>query len=784
MRAEALAHRWWAALLLGAVLLSTGCVTLAPRHGANSSERPRPLSTLRETVASTPPLEVPSALASTDPGEEAFSSGAGPQERLHRRRSARGLGPDAALASAGEATRYEVLSVGPATEGPPSCGGQSVPAGWPDFSSGDSEALLAPFLTCSSPAEYVALQERVDMPRLLEALDDWSAVRLGALGPVREDAAHLLQRKRTGFLLSATGRYGHVHAEVFALYLLHSAYDDEVNEVLGLLAEDKQLSQTLGLMPAVQGELERRGRPLSRYTDRGEQAGDVLRGLGRAAKDVLATSPLSDGTRYTELSARRAQLPPPYLQAAQEVERALALRHFSEDSVALGSFDHLTFGAPLGAYYLLAGLGHGGTLAVQGEYEQATREMAPGVLLVTVFVGGKGLGSLSKGKGTAGVRLRLLNGLEAMEARLGALQETARQLQGLMGREGLRELARYIQASREAGRFVAVGGADAALALYEAQGNVGKARPLLSKAKPGATGAPPGKSGAGAGAGEAALAEEGAHPSPKKAGVAEGQGTLASLVDEGASHTLEVVEAKLAAVELEATGPRLPRDVGTLKQYRPSLDAPPPEARGNPRWREYVDYYEKRLGEVEKGTAAEGPLQWSGYERMRGWFARGLAFERDMVRLLKEDAQKPRAQRSFLRDFDTPRIEANVGVRKPSAGLRYADVLVIEEGKLGGGPPRVETFSFKSRDFSGLDREALTAQMKADAREALQKYGERLDIRRGSLQRLFGEAREVRVSRVRLIYEGAELMPKKVDALERAVSETQEVVPEVEVVFQ
>jgi hypothetical protein len=161
-----------------------------------------------------------------------------------------------------------------------------VPPGWPDFSSDDGEALLAPFLACSSPAEFVALQERVDMPRLVDKLDDWGAVRLGALGPVREDAAHLLQHKRVAFLLSTTERLGLFHAEVFALFVLHSAHDDEVNEVLRLLARDKQLGQTLGLMPSVRAELERRGMPLSDYPDRTEEAGDVLRGLGRAARDA------------------------------------------------------------------------------------------------------------------------------------------------------------------------------------------------------------------------------------------------------------------------------------------------------------------------------------------------------------------------------------------------------------------------------------------------------------------------------------------------------------------
>ncbi|OJH39809.1 hypothetical protein BON30_11975, partial [Cystobacter ferrugineus] len=202
------------------------------------------------------------------------------------------------------------------------CGEQAVPPGWPDLASGDAEALLAPFLRCASPGDYVALQERVDMPRLVEALDGWSAVRLGALGPVRADAADILTRKRAAFLLEVTERYGHYHAEVFALFVLHTAHDDEVGALLRLLARDKQLGQTLGLMPTVREELELRGLPLSAHPERAERPRDVLRGLGRAARDALATSPTSDGGRYSELSARWKQLPAPYQEAAHEVERA------------------------------------------------------------------------------------------------------------------------------------------------------------------------------------------------------------------------------------------------------------------------------------------------------------------------------------------------------------------------------------------------------------------------------------------------------------------------------
>jgi hypothetical protein len=155
-----------------------------------------------------------------------------------------------------------------------------------------------------------------------------------------------------------------------------------------------------------------------------------------------------------------------------------------------------------------------------------------------------------------------------------------------------------------------------------------------------------------------------------------------------------------------------------------------------------------------------------------------------MVQLLKEDAKKPRAERRFLGDFDRPRVETQVGVSKPGPGLRYADVLVIEEGALGGQPRRVETFSFKSRNLALLEEEALKAQMKADASEALRKYGETLDIRRDSLQSLFPGSGEVQVSRVHLIYEGGQLIPKNVNLLNRAVDATESAVQGVEVVFQ
>jgi hypothetical protein len=159
-----------------------------------------------------------------------------------------------------------------------------------------------------------------------------------------------------------------------------------------------------------------------------------------------------------------------------------------------------------------------------------------------------------------------------------------------------------------------------------------------------------------------------------------------------------------------------------------------------------------------------------------------LAFERIMVALLRADAALPQAQRLWLRDFVDPRIETCVGVAKEGQpGVRFADVVVIEKQPPAGQQPRVETFSFKSRDLSLLKEGPLTAQMTEDAREALGYYGETLNIRRPSLKYL---GSEVQVRRVRLIYEGGELKPTDPAMLKKAVPEVQREVKGVEVLVQ
>jgi hypothetical protein len=600
------------------------------------------------------------------------------------------------------------------------------------------------------------------MARLVRTLDEWSVVRLGALGPVLPEAAGILNHQRASFLVTATREYGVAQAEVFALFVINTAFDKDLEKVVRILSEDKRLGLTLGQMAAAREQLRQRGINLADYPERPERfLEDSGRGALEGAGDLLTSTPMFQTGPMFGYVARKQQLPSPYRHALDEVEGALAKNALEPGNVLLGVLDELTFGVPLGFYHLAAGVGHGVYSLTQGEYEQATRELTPAALMVALYAGGKGVRALAEARGAPGTSTGASRALQGLELRLAELKATAERLRGQLGSEGLQELARYLRADPEAALLVAEGGEAGAAALYEARGNVPKAQAWLSEAKSDRPGSSRTRGGAG-----------------------RRQGGVASLADDAAGLSQEVLETKLLELELEIQGPRLSGDVAVLEKQLTALEkSPPAGATNHPLWSEYLEYGRERLADLRQGTKVrkdrplEPPLKWEGYQRMRELWLRGLTFERDMAKLLRDDAALLRAQRRFLLDFDSPRVETYVGVRKPTTDLRFADVLVIEQKPLPGQPPRVETFSFKSRDFSVLEYQAVEAQMKADAREALKKYGGTLDIRRPGIRGV------VEARRVHLIYEGGHLQPKKPD-IKKAVTAVERDVPGVEVLFQ
>jgi hypothetical protein len=719
-------------LVLALAFLTSGCASLPSRLG--------PGGTLAAVSGATPMAALGRGAVASLPEDDAledFDAQSADGPLLHRRRAT----PSPPNPGEGETAPLRVVG---ALAGV--CG--EVPSGWPRLDSEDE--VLAPFLACTTPAAFLALQRQADMPRLVEALSDWNAVRLGALGPLEAEAAGVLLKKRAAFLSTAVEKHGLAKAEVFALFVLHTTHDDEVRQLLRLLAEDKLLRRALGAMDVVREELKQRGMDLTDFPERDFRAGDIARGLGRAADDVRASIPVVGGLRGVEASFLPAQLPPPYQDAYQEVENAQFLGAFAPSNVALASFDSFTFGVPLGFYHLVAGTAQGGVSLAKGEYEEATRQLAPAALMVGLYAGGKGARALRE----AGVSRLERARLQAVVSRVESLKAVLERLEGRVGESVVGELARYLQQDRDAAILVAEWGEVGALALHEARGNAVQAQATLAARYR----EPPSAASTGSGSGRKG-------------------GTRPAMPPEAAGLPAEVAEAKFKQLEAEFPGERLSMDVEELTKHREALRrAAPAEVTAEPLWADYVAYLETRAAEITKGIAEKGPLKWAGYQLLRDRYARGLAFERKMVAILEADAALPRAKRKWLKDFEQPRIVTHVGVAK--ADLRFADVLVIEEGPTAGSSPRVETFSLKSRDLKLLKGGELTSQMIADASSALLYYGETLSIRRPGMQM------DAQVQRVRLVYEGGALRPLEARALVDAMKKVKMEVEGVEVVVQ
>ncbi|MCK8497953.1 hypothetical protein [Myxococcus fulvus] len=713
-------ERWWrgVSVFVWVALLVSGCASLPANPG---------------------PTDVLAFGAFSASGQVMRGAGASPEEEvassedvpLHLRREPLSDGSEGAGATGSKSVTRVV------------CGGTALPVGWPELA--PSREVVESFLGCGSPGEFVAMQRGVDMAALVESLTDWDAVRLGALGPMDARASGVLGRKRAAFLVTAVEKYGVPYAEVLALFVLHSAFDDELREVVRRLSRDKQLGETLGSMPVVREELKQRGLALEGFPERGEQGRDVLRGLGRAGRDMLSSSLVSGEARYTELMAMRGQMPPRYQEVLDDVQKELMQRHYAPGSVAAGAFDSLTFGVPMGFYHLVVGTGHGARSLAQGRYEQATMELAPAALVVALYAGSKGARALVESR-PGGLRRVSAPDVEALKAIVKEMEEQ-------FGSAVVGEFVSLFRGRREVALFAAVEGPAGVIALHEARGNLPKAQAMLAERY-----------------------RESARASATSGGRTPGGGTP-SLPPEAAGLRAEVAEAKLKPAEAEAAGGRLPVEVRLLERHREALlKATPRGAEVNARWPEYLSYLERRTAELETGVAQKGPLEWAGYLAMRDRYARGLAFEKTMVAILEADAALPRGQRRWLKDFDQPRIETHVGVMK--ADLRFADVLVIEERPPPGQSPRVETFSFKSRELSQLKDKALQAQMITDASAALTYYGETLSILRPHIRQ------QAKVLRVRLVYEGGPLKPSNFDAMRESVRITERKVKGVEVSFE
>lgn len=219
---------------------------------------------------------------------------------------------------------------------------------------------------------------------------------------------------------------------------------------------------------------------------------------------------------------------------------------------------------------------------------------------------------------------------------------------------------------------------------------------------------------------------------------------------------LSAIQTRLVETEALEIGARQTAVLEDLGRLRPLPERPPAGVTaGEALWRDYVTYWERRFSELSAVDAQVAgirpPLTWESYQLFRTRFARAMKFQSDVSAMLQGEVERPHGKRQLLQGMEKPQMDENVGLAHAGSDARtFVDQLVLDEATLQSASPRVETFSTKQRDFRQMSDQNLRAQVEADAREALRKYGGTVEIRRQG-HPLF--ERRVPVSRVHLVYD-------------------------------
>jgi hypothetical protein len=437
--------------------------------------------------------------------DDAVRTGPSPEHELDAHRAAAGvlLGRPARGPRLRSGLRLALTSCTPA---PPVMNTPEEKATWIDQAVraddiGMSRAVVGVFATAQTQQEFDGIQRRLNMDRIVDALDDWDLVVLGALGPLRAGADRL-NRQRAQAIVDASHDFGIDRGQVFAAFIFNNATTDDIEEVLGHLAADRRMHSTIERMPQVQAILRSRGIDLSRYRDPSAPWRNFGRGVATGIGDFLGSSEAAKGARGSRYFGMSTALPEPYQKALTAIDAAEFQRALAPSNVVLGTADYLTFGIVGGAVGLVSSTVRGVRDLTAGETEQAGEELTGAIILILSFVGVRAVRAARGAAIRHGIRLpgfpEPITEAQAILGRRFALAGEGAAGGGALlerlGTQGVLDVAGYVQARSAAALFVAEGGLAAAEALSLSRGNVRVGRALLESRRasaPAPAGTPP-----------------------------------------------------------------------------------------------------------------------------------------------------------------------------------------------------------------------------------------------------------------------------------------------------
>jgi hypothetical protein len=387
-----------------------------------------------------------------------------------------------------------------------------------------SEKILKVFKGCS-PEEFQDLQDKLgaDMDKIFDDLDPFSAVQLGALGPV-EYGIETLNQKRAKYIVDTVSDFGTAPAAILIHRMLSRMYTNDIKSVLGILAADRHLHDTImeTEMSLVRRYLVTRGIDLSMYQDRSFGFTDVFRPIGHFFSRTIWEKTIWADAIYGDLAGQIGKLP-----TKEEQEAAWAAyygQYYNEETLSTKALaydvaDYVTLGIPLSFVQAGKGAVTGTQKIVSGEPEKGIEQLLPAIIIILTSFGAK---VKMKGaaqpkarpkasapepkvagptqaapegmigpEGTGRFTLPEYSGPASPEAaRVGALlglgaetQAAAGVLIERLGPDGVRKAAGYIQNDSAAARLVVKGGMPSLEALVDAEGNVEQAKKNLASGK-------------------------------------------------------------------------------------------------------------------------------------------------------------------------------------------------------------------------------------------------------------------------------------------------------------
>ncbi|WP_170228938.1 eCIS core domain-containing protein [Polyangium fumosum] len=326
----------------------------------------------------------------------------------------------------------------------------------------------------ATPSEFIELQRSVDMDRVLGKLDDptgWNIVRFGALGPILAPQRQAVNEARAEFLVEITRSWGVERAQIFAHSMFVSMPGDDAEAVLGLLAAGQHLYQTINEMPEVAKLLDELGVDRSKFHDRSAEVMDVPRAIGRGTMNLLDSTRVAQESKGREAFRMGVELPEPYRGLVMAHDWQALQAQLTPGKLVFAGADYMTMGLLSMAKGVVYDLPTG---VVSGVKELSKGHVAGGVEQLTgaaIFVLGAVLG------------IRAFRRFRRVAAMLELTPEGAQlyaRLQTRIGKGGIDQVAKWIQASSEAQILVREHGALAIEALHAAKGDVEAARQALA----------------------------------------------------------------------------------------------------------------------------------------------------------------------------------------------------------------------------------------------------------------------------------------------------------------